>query len=90
MQAIESHPSLNLISAYQNASELLAGFSSKVDELKSQKVGEVLSNLCFERISGQGRSKLCDLSETAKNGSDISNLVAHAFGEMTRTSEIAI
>ena len=90
LQAIADNPSLNLISDDPNATALLKVFSSKVDELKSQKVGEVSTDLCFERIPGQGRSKLCDVSDTAENGSDISNLVAHAFREMTRTSEIAI
>jgi 5'-nucleotidase len=90
LKAVRDNSSLNLISDDPDAAELLKSFSSKVDELKSQKVGEVLTDLCFERIPGQGRSKLCDVSETAKNGSDISNLVAHAFREMTRTSEIAI
>ena len=90
LKAVRDNPSLNLISDDPDAAILLKSFSSKVDELKSQKVGEVLTDLCFERIPGQGRSKLCDVSETAKNGSDISNLVAHAFREMTRTSEIAI
>ena len=90
LKAVRDNSSLNLISDDPDAAELLKSFSSKVDELKSQKVGEVLTDLCFERIPGQGRSKLCDVSETAKNGSDISNLVAHAFREMTKTSEIAI
>jgi len=90
LKAVKDNPSLNVISDDPDAAELLKSFSSKVDELKSQKVGEVLTDLCFERIPGQGRSKLCDISETAKNGSDISNLVAHAFRDMTRTSEIAI
>ena len=90
LKAVKDNPSLNVISDDPDAAELLKSFSSKVDELKSQKIGEVLTDLCFERIPGQGRSKLCDVSETAKNGSDISNLVAHAFREMTKTSEIAI
>ena len=90
LKAVRDNSSLNLISDDPDAAELLKSFSSKVDELKSQKIGEVLTDLCFERIPGQGRSKLCDVSETAKNGSDISNLVAHAFREMTKTSEIAI
>ena len=90
LQAIADNPSLNLTSDDPDATALLKVFSSKVDELKSQKVGEVSSDLCFERIPGQGRSKLCDVSDTAENGSDISNLVAHAFREMSRTSEIAI
>ena len=90
LKAINDNASLNLISDDPDATEILKSFSVKVDELKSQKVGEVITDLCFERIPGQGRSKLCDVSQTAKNGSDISNLVAHAFREMTRTSEIAI
>jgi 5'-nucleotidase len=90
LKAIEKDPNINLIVDDADAALLLNRFSSKVDELKSQKVGEVVTDLCFERIPGQGRSKLCDVSETAKNGSDISNLVAHAFREMTKTSEIAI
>ena len=90
LQAIADNPSLNLTSDDPDATALLKVFSSKVDELKSQKVGEVSTDLCFERIPGQGRSKLCDVSDTAENGSDISNLVAHAFREMSRTSEIAI
>ena len=87
---VESNKYLSIVEADPNAQKLLNTFSEKVDELKAQKVGEVLSDLCFERIPGQGRSKLCDVSQTAENGSDISNLVAHAFREMTRTSEIAI
>ena len=90
LQAIADNPSLNLTSDDPDATALLKVYSSKVDELKSQKVGEVSTDLCFERIPGQGRSKLCDVSDTAENGSDISNLVAHAFREMSRTSEIAI
>jgi len=90
LKAIADNPSLNLTSDDPDATALLKVFSSKVDELKSQKVGEVSTDLCFERIPGQGRSKLCDVSDTAENGSDISNLVAHAFREMSRTSEIAI
>ncbi|MED5532377.1 MAG: NAD nucleotidase [Pseudomonadota bacterium] len=87
---VENNKYLSIVEADPNAQKLLNTFSEKVDELKAQKVGEVLSDLCFERIPGQGRSKLCDVSQTAKNGSDISNLVAHAFREMTKTSEIAI
>ena len=90
LNAIKENPSLNLIAEDPEAAALLKKFSSKVDELKTQTVGEVMTDLCFERIPGQGRSKLCDVSDTAKNGSDISNLVAHAFREMTKTSEIAI
>ena len=33
---------------------------------------------------------MCAVSDTAQNGSDISNLVAHAFRDMSRNGEIAI
>ena len=68
----------------------MAEFSSKVDELKAAKIGTVSQNLCLERIPGQGKSKLCDVSQTEVNGSDISNLVSHAFRDMAKTSDIAI
>ncbi len=90
IEFVKKNKSLNIVEADPNTQKLLETFSAKVDDLKAQKVGEVLTNLCFERIPGQGRSKLCDVSQTAENGSDISNLVAHAFREMTKTSEIAI
>ena len=54
------------------------------------KVGEVTENLCLSRIPGDKRSKICSPEDTARNGSDISMLVAHAFREMAKASDIAI
>ena len=74
--------------------KMLANMSSelgsKVDELKAAKIGNISEDLCLERIPGQGKSKLCDVSQTSAYGSDISNLVSHAFRDMARTSDIAI
>lgn len=47
LKAINDNASLNLISDDPKATEILKGFSAKVDELKSQKIGEVLTDLCF-------------------------------------------
>lgn len=90
LNAIADDPKLNLMDDDKNAAALLAGFSSKVDELKAANIGTVSENLCLERIPGQGKSKLCDVSQTSLYGSDISNLVSHAFRDMARTSDIAI
>jgi 5'-nucleotidase len=90
LDAIAADPKLHLVEGDKNAEVLLAGFSSKVDELKAAKIGTVSEDLCLERIPGQGKSKLCDVSQTSAYGSDISNLVSHAFRDMARTSDIAI
>ena len=90
LDAISADPKLHLIEGDSDAVALLAKFSSKVDKLKAAKIGSVSEDLCLERIPGQGKSKLCDVSKTSAYGSDISNLVSHAFRDMARTSDIAI
>ena len=88
--AVEENPLLSIVSEDPDAAAKLATFTEAVAEKKAIKIADVAENLCFERIPGQGRSKLCDVSETAKMGSDISNLVAHAFRDMAKASQIAI
>ena len=90
LAAVRAHPNLSITAGDAQVAATLAGFSGRVDELKATVIGQVSSDLCLERIPGQGRSKICDASETAESGSDISNLVAHAFRDMSRTADIAI
>lgn len=90
IDAVKANPLLSIVTEDADAATMLASFSEKVDELKGMKIATVAETLCLERIPGQGKSKLCDVSLTAKNGSDISNLVAHAFRDMARSSDIAI
>ena len=90
MLAVEENPLLSVVSEDPEAAAKLATFTEAVSEKKAIKVAVVAENLCFERIPGQGRSKLCDVSVTSVMGSDISNLVAHAFRDMAKASQIAI
>jgi len=90
MAAIEAKPELSIVTENEQAAAVLARFSDQVDQMKGAVIGEVTEKLCLERIPGQGKSALCDVSETAAQGSDIANLVAHAFRDMSRTSDIAI
>jgi len=87
---IKVNPSLSIVEPDADAQALLAGYSSKIDEFSSEIIGSVSEDLCLERIPGQGKSKMCDPSMTANNGSDISNIVAQAFREMSNLSDIAI
>jgi 5'-nucleotidase len=69
---------------------LLTSFSDQVDVLKQTKIGVATENFCIERIPGQGRSKICSADDTLPHGGDIQMLVAHAFREMAKRSDIAI
>ncbi len=90
---------LNLISATDNisivepdagAAQVLSQYQDRVNELKNASIGTISSDLCLERIPGQGNSSLCDVSLTNAHGSDISNIVARAFKEQSLESDIAI
>ena len=87
---VKAHPALSIVAEDAKTAQLLASFSSQVDALKADVIGRIASPLCLERIPGQGKSKMCDAADTAKYGSDISNIVAHAFRDMSRTGDIAI
>jgi len=87
---IEADPKLSVIEEDAGAAAVLASFDEKVVEMQSVKIGTVAEDLCLARIPGDKRSKICAPEATANNGSDISMLVAHAFREMAKTSDIAI
>ncbi len=87
---IKADPKLSIVKEDADAAALLASFNVKVEEMRSQKIGDVTENLCLSRIPGDKRSKICSPEDTARNGSDISMLVAHAFREMAKASDIAI
>lgn len=87
---IKADPKLSIVAEDADAAALLASFNVKVEEMRSVKVGDVTENLCLSRIPGDKRSKICAPEDTAGKGSDISMLVAHAFREMAKASDIAI
>ena len=87
---INADPKLSIVEEDDQAASVLASFNEKVEEMQTIKVGVVTENLCLARIPGDTRSKLCSPEDTASKGSDISMLVAHAFREMAKASDIAI
>lgn len=87
---ISAAPQMSIVEEDIDAKEVLARFSGQVDALKNEEIGVSTDDLCLERIPGQGKSKLCDVSATAQQGADISNIVAQAFLEMAVEAQIAI
>ena len=87
---IKADPKLSIIEEDAQAASVLDSFNEKVEEMQAIKVGIVTENLCLARIPGDTRSKICAPEDTESKGSDISMLVAHAFREMAKASDIAI
>ncbi len=87
---VNANSSVSIVNAHPGAAEILSGYAAKVDAVKAEVIGQASSTLCLERIPGQGKSQTCDKAVTASNGSDITNIVAKGFLQMSRTSDIAI
>lgn len=87
---IDITPEVSIVAEDADARALLDSFSAEVEVLEQQVVGTVAEDLCLERIPGQGRSLLCDVSATAVNGGDIQQLVAEAFRVRSFEADMAI
>lgn len=65
-------------------------YKDQVDVLKETKLADVPENICFERIPGQGRSKVCEVEASYEHGGAACQLVAKGFLHRTKTADIAI
>jgi len=88
--AIEQVAELSIVTPNTTASAILQGYAEQTDVLGQAVIGTAAEDLCLERIPGQGRSQVCDVSETDGRGSDIANIVAQAFKAQSNTSDIAL
>lgn len=89
-QALTAEDEVALTVPNATTEALIAGFDAQVETLRQQVIGTNATDLCLERFPGQGRSTICDVSATYERGSDISNVIAKAFLEVTPTADIAI
>ncbi len=87
---IDATPELSIVQPDEVTIATLQGYADQAAELSAAVIGTVAEDLCLERIPGQGRSSLCDVTETQSMGSDIANLVALAFKTQSNTSDLAI
>lgn len=87
---IQALPELQAIEPDANAETLLADYAAKVEVMTKEVIGTAAENLCLVRFPGEDRSTICEPAVTQSRGSDISNIVAKAFLEMSNTSDICI
>lgn len=89
-QALTADDEVVLVAPDLTTEQLLEGFNDAVEVLEQTIIGSSAEVACLERYPGQGRSTLCDTSETYAQGSDISNIVAKAFMSVTPTADFAL
>jgi 5'-nucleotidase / UDP-sugar diphosphatase len=68
----------------------LQGFTGQLAKLLVQTIATVPADICFERIPGQGRSKICPVEASATQGGGVCNIVAQAFLSRTLEADVAI
>lgn len=88
--ALTQYAEVVVVTPDASTEALMSNFKTEVSELEQKVIGQVATDLCLDRFPGQGRSKICDSSDTSQMGSDISNIVAKAFMDVTPTADIAI
>ncbi|CZF81228.1 NAD 5'-nucleotidase precursor [Grimontia celer] len=87
---IDANPVLSIVERDAETQTLLDTYTQRIEEETQTVIANATSNLCLERVPGQGISSLCDVSETQSNGSDVSNLVAKAFMLQSLEADVAI
>jgi len=87
---IAATPELSVVTPDADAQAILDGYSGQVETLQEQVIGSAASDLCLERIPGQGRSQICDVADTAQMGGDIQQVVTDAFRVRAFESDFAL
>jgi len=90
VELIKNTPELSIVQADRNANIWVNYAAMFADMLKLNVIGRATENLCLERIPGQGRSQICDVSMTRAHGSDIANIAALAFKNLSPRADISI
>lgn len=90
MAALNQAP-FKVVAPDESTTLALKPFQDQKATFANKIIGKASENLCFERVPGQGRSTIAGCKElTWQRGSDISNIVAKAFLEMSKSSDVCI
>jgi 5'-nucleotidase len=87
---LETHDEFTSVTPDAATAATLQGYKDAVEALKMTQIATVPEDICFERIPGQGKSSICQVSQSATQGGGVCNLVAKAFLESTPTAHFAI
>lgn len=90
LREIHAMPQLSVVIPDAAAEVTLGGFAARVEALQGQRIGEVVENLCSERVPGDASSRLCRGTDGHALGGDVQQLVAEAFRRRSFEAEIAL
>ncbi|MEZ5378089.1 MAG: 5'-nucleotidase C-terminal domain-containing protein [Acidimicrobiales bacterium] len=88
---IDGKANLDIVTPDPAAQAILDGYAADVAVLEQQVIGRATTDLCLERIPGQGRSTIdgC-LEKTAQTGGEVQQLVADGFLARSFEADIAL
>ncbi|WP_084429415.1 5'-nucleotidase C-terminal domain-containing protein [Aliagarivorans marinus] len=88
----EQLPEADFVALNESAEETLQVFRDEVDEIKKEEIGVAADILCNERLPGSHHSSGagCHNEVTDKHGSVMGVVVAQAFADMSKLSDLAI
>ena len=93
---LATQSAVKVVTPDAGATQVLASFSSKVTEAKTQLIGNSTDDLCLVRVPGDtadnrsGGIAACATANTLARGSDISQVVAEAFLYQAKRSDFAL
>lgn len=85
-----TYPNMIPVAEDTATTEALKIYEEESTALKTTVIATVATDICFERIPGQGRSQVCPPEASTAQGGGVCNLVARAFLEETPTADVAI
>ena len=94
-QNLQKLPAVRVTAADPRASEVLAGYSSRVNEQKTRQIGQATEPLCLVRVPGEGTNRSasvagCERANTLAQGSDAAQAVAEGFLAASKRASIAL
>ncbi len=94
-QNLQKLPAVRVTAADPRASEVLAGYSARVNEQKNRQIGQATEPLCLVRVPGEGTNRSasvagCERANTLAQGSDAAQAVAEGFLAASKRASIAL
>lgn len=94
-QSLQKQPAVRVTAEDPRASQVLAGYSSRVNEQKTRQIGQATEALCLVRVPGEGTNRSasvagCERANTLAQGSDAAQAVAEGFLAASKRASIAL
>ncbi len=95
LQSLQKQPAVRVTKEDPRANEVLAGYSTRVNEQKARQIGQATEPLCLVRVPGEGTNRSasiagCEKANTLAQGSDAAQAVAEGFLAASKRASVAL